>query len=282
MQKKIIKDHFDRAIKLVSQKSFPFHPIQYFQITVIDTPGFGFQDFIEEETLDKIVKYLTEDMLAVNTFAIVLPHDTNRQTAELNRFVYLLKGTFAGNFGKSFAQNIILVASKWRYDRKGEAEEAAWLKVQKSLFRTVLPSGAENLRAIYFNAFFNPSNKAEADKYDSEMQKLLDWSTENSCYSVQGIIAEKTYSRRLEEKLKILEDELEIARNPTVTSKPSHAPPPVTGSGSLAGAAVGCLLLGVLLGAAGFYYFKTNCDGTDPEEEEDKELDRVQSNNANN
>ena len=85
--------------------------VLHFQVTVVDTPGFGMNITEEEATIDKVVDFLRNDIMFVHAFVIALKQTDNRPTYGLRNMLRL----FARMFGKSFWNNVILEGTFWSF-----------------------------------------------------------------------------------------------------------------------------------------------------------------------
>ena len=74
------------------------------RVTVIDTPGFGNKLVEEEETIEKLVTTLKEEIKYVDVFVIAFKQNDNRMTDSLRSMISL----FEKMFGHKFWENVIL------------------------------------------------------------------------------------------------------------------------------------------------------------------------------
>jgi len=227
-------------------------------ITVVDTPGFDMREDEEEETISKVVEALRDDIEYVDAFAIVLKSDELRKSRALESIINLYKTIF----GPGFIKNVILVASFWGYSRshelgRGDLTEEAWLDQQKKLFNNL--KGVENLEAVYYTQRFRHEDPKQSNKFNKEMNHLLQFAEESSpfhCKDIvvaqQEIVKLRDENRRLNEKVKVA-DEYEALKvkydNITKLYEKCKEQPRVgTSSSSLVGIALGCTVLGIILG----------------------------------
>ena len=74
------------------------------RVTVIDTPGFGNKLVEEEDTIEKLVTTLKEEIKYVDVFVIAFKQNDNRMTYSLRSMISL----FEKMFGHKFWDNVIL------------------------------------------------------------------------------------------------------------------------------------------------------------------------------
>jgi len=235
------------------------------KITVVDTPGFDMREDEEEETISKVVEALRDDIQYVDAFAIVLKRTELRKSRSLESIINLYKTIF----GPEFINNVILVASFWGYSRnheieRGDQTEEVWLDQQKKLFNNV--AGVENLEAVYYTQRFRHEDPKQLNKFNKEMNHLLQFAEESSPFHCKDIVVAqleidqlREENRRLNEKVKVVDEfeALKVKYNNTFDQLElceKKGPKVATSSGSLVGIALGCTALGIILGV-----FFVNC-----------------------
>jgi len=229
------------------------------EITVVDTPGFDMREDEEKETISKVVEALRDDIQYVDAFAIVLKSTELRKTRSLENIITLYKTIF----GPGFIKNVILVASFWGYSRnheisRGDQTEEVWLEQQKKLFNNV--AGVENLEAVYYTQRYTTDDSKQVKRFNDEMNHLLHFAEKSSPFHCQDIeLAQleidslREENRRLNEKVKVVDEyeALKVKYNNTLDlleQCEKKGPRVSTSSGSLVGIALGCTVLGIILG----------------------------------
>jgi len=247
-------------------------------ITVIDTPGFGMRKEEEEETITKVVEALRDDVQYVSAFAIVLKGNEVRQSRSLQNIINLYQTIF----GPAFVKNVILVASFWGYSRsheieRGQRNEASWLEQQKQLFKNM--KGAESLQAVYYTPRYEHDVEKQANRFKSEMQTLYNFAKDSQSFHCKDIVIALDEISKLEKENEELKEKVKDAdkyhecqenfKNATNELELLKAAPIVTtGTSSLVGIALGCTVLGLVLGV---FFVNAYKNMKSPSEEDDTE-----------
>merc|ERR1712226_199788 len=284
------------------QKGYFLGDPKYRNITVIDTPGLGMQEWEEAESTKTIVEML-KDIKYVHTFAMLYKENDDRATEErLAVFRH-----YSNIFGEDFIKNVIIVATHWGYNeqakhvRKEHAKNqdfTDWLTHQKKISKFDKLKYGNQLEAIYFtpwNLVHDPSLRHNS--YDN-LIKLYEWSLKRKPFHCQDIKAAKTeYQKLLDDhknkldKLERINKELDENKKCITERKELKGKVKEYEEGKddkieksqtkMIGLGIGCTVLGIILGFLAFRYYKLNANNANYNDDDgdDDDLEQMGGNN---
>lgn len=268
------------------------------ELTVIDTPGLGMESLEEQESIEQIVNIL-KTVEYVHTFAFLIKENSNRATRERQSIIRL----YTKIFGSKFLKNVVLVATFWGYSQDAELArdhtQESWLEAQKSLsFKDM--DYSDDLRAIYFT----PRHKLSRDYWHNattQLTRLYHMSRDNDpfhCKDIDIVLDDwtkaqeeieklKNETRKKDEELKKLDECQQAKKNLTILEGELRArgrrkdDQIQASSLKMIGTAIGCILLGVILGFCLYRYYTHQCSVDSYDSEEDLENVKVNGNMVN-
>jgi len=265
-------------------------------ITVVDTPGLGMDLDEDSSTAKKIVQKLKNEIKYVNAFVMIYKKDANRG---LNGRLAVIKH-YMEIFGNDFLDNVVFVASFWRYNEDDRPENRNWLKkqIQFSNFSTL--QNADKFKAYYFQPWKYLEDESSQEKFTGNLTGLYDWAIHRPPFECLTIIEAKPRIAKLLEDIKnqtrILEiraaqlDEYEICKSDRQnytelikeyrTEKDNQVRKSNT---EMIGLGLGCIVLGLILGFLAFRYYKVSTNDAnyndDDDDGNDEEIERGERNN---
>merc|ERR1719219_330767 len=181
--------------------------------TIVDTPGFGADDILEENRhVEDMVKVFRDDLKFINVFVILFKETDMR----LDKALRSMLATFQHMFGNEFWRNSILEATQWSHDpgyreTRSHLTEKRWAgdfnKKLKDIFHFDF-----DLPAVFIDTFHRRTNQHEAEMFEKNTLKLWEFAEGKldspfRCRDVQVVLHE---SSLLEESLADLKEEAEV------------------------------------------------------------------------
>ena len=252
----------------------------------------------EQESIEQIVNIL-KTVEYVHTFAFLIKENSNRATRERQSIIRL----YTKIFGSKFLKNVVLVATFWGYSEDAELArdhtQESWLEAQKSLSFTDMEY-SDDLRAIYFT----PRHKLSRDYWHNattQLTRLYHMSRDNDpfhCKDIDIVLDDwtkaqeeieklKSETRKKDEELKKLDECQQAKNNLTILEGELRArgrrkdDQIQASSLKMIGTAIGCILLGVILGFCLYRYYTHQCSVNSYDSEEDLENLKVNGNMVN-
>jgi len=265
-------------------------------ITVVDTPGLGMDLEEDSSTAKKIVQKLKNEIKYVHAFVMIYKKDANRG---LNGRLTVLQH-YIDMFGKEFLDNVVFVASFWRYNEDDMKENRNWLKKQINLSNLSTLQNADKFEAFYFQPWKYLEDESSQEKFNGNLTGLYDWAIQRPPFECLTIIEAKPRIAKLLEDIKnqtrILEiraaqlDEYEICKSDRQnytelikeyrTEKDNQVKKSNT---EMIGLGLGCIVLGLILGFLAFRYYKVSTNDAnyndDDDDGNDEEIERGERNN---
>jgi GTP-binding protein EngB required for normal cell division len=281
---------------------------KYRNITVIDTPGLGMQEFEEAESTETIVKMLKDKIKYVHVFAMLYKEDDSRQTDErLAVFRH-----YSNIFGEDFLKNVIIVATHWGYSEQAIHERVEnaknqdytdWLTHQKKISNFDKLKYGNQLKAIYFkpwNLVLDPNLRHNS--YEN-LIKLYEWSLKREPFHCQDIKAVKTeyqkllddhqnkvdklertlekveeQNKKLDEQKKCITERKEL-KGKVKEYEEGKDDKIEKSQTKMIGLGIGCTVLGIILGFLAFRYYKLNANNANYNDDDDDDLEQMGGNN---
>merc|ERR1711874_3119 len=266
------------------------------KITVVDTPGLGMRSFEEINSTETIVDEL-KHVAYVHTFAMLYKSTDMRPTRERQEVFK----HYTRIFGPAFLKNVVIVATHWGYDAKAIKQREKnlkgrdWLEYQKELITEGLDEEEKGyvneLRAIYFEPKDLMTDESLYHKSDENLKRLYDMSVENEpfhCKDIKMVLDDwseaQAIIKNLTEKNKELDEfhqckvdraELEGKLADYENKKDEKIQ---TSQTKMIGLGVGCTVLGIVLGALTFRYYKLNASSNYNDDDEE-DLEQMGGNN---
>jgi len=194
-------------------------------ITVVDTPGFGNSLDEEEESIERLVNFLKDDLQYVNVFILTFKESDRRLTRGLKSMMKLLGRMFGGQLW----HHSILSATHWGYDERhrdirntsgyGENE---WTKGINRLLKG-LPGDPEPLPSVFIDSFYDvgPSEFAE-HKFKENTKMLMQFAKDITepfeCKDIEKATLEIREQKERIKKLSMAMEIMEMEKNSLMTA----------------------------------------------------------------
>merc|ERR1711874_179079 len=174
-------------------------------ITVVDTPGLGMR-LDEDRITGKMIVQKLKEIRYVHAFVMLYKAYDNRglfeRLAALQHYIDV--------FGEDFLQNVIFVATFWRYDEDHREENLNWLENQKKFSGLDTLQYADRLKAIYFQPWRYLEDESSREKFRGNLTELYDWASHKDPFDCIDINDAKPRLQQalddLENKRKALEE----------------------------------------------------------------------------
>lgn len=174
------------------------------KFTMVDTPGFGEDLETEEEMLNEMVDFLKQDIQYVDVFLIAFSEQDTRITRNVKSMLKMLSSMF----GEGFWNNVLILATKYRYSRDAMAirnnNETAWRQnIRNGLKHTT--KKWESLEAVFIDSFYDPSDPHQLDKFQEGTEELYSFATTTRPFYCQDIKKVINDLKKMEEDKRIIE-----------------------------------------------------------------------------
>merc|ERR1711874_233649 len=173
-------------------------------ITVVDTPGLGMDLEEDSSNAEKIVKKLKNEIKYAHAFVMIYHKDANRG---LNGRLAVIQH-YIDMFGNEFLDNVVFLASFWKYNEDDREENRNWLKkqIQFSNFSTL--QNADKFKAYYFQPWKYLEDESSQEKFTGNLTGLYDWAIQRPPFECLTIIEAKPYIKDLLEQLEREREEI--------------------------------------------------------------------------
>jgi len=181
--------------------------------TIVDTPGFGADDILEENRhVEDMVKVFRDDLKFINVFVILFKETDMR----LDKALRNMLATFQHMFGTEFWRNAILEATQWSHDpgyreTRTHLNEKRWAhdfnKKLQELYHFEF-----DLPAVFIDTFHRRQSEHEVEMFRKNTLKLWEFAERKldnpfRCRDIQAVMHE---SSLLKENLTVLKEEAEV------------------------------------------------------------------------
>ena len=179
-------------------------------VTVVDTPGFGNEIEEEEDTIEKLVTFLREDIKFVNLFVLTFKETDRRLTRGFKSMIKLLGRIF----GQKLWNYTVLCATHWGYDNVQRAirnssgyGEEEWTDHINRLFNG-LSTDTRPLDSVFIDSFYDISKSEIAiSKFAENTDKLLEAAHKmHPPFECKDIEKASLELRQQQQRIKILEE----------------------------------------------------------------------------
>jgi len=181
--------------------------------TIVDTPGFGADDILEENRhVEDMVKVFRDDLKFINVFVILFKETDMR----LDKAMQSMLATFQYMFGNDFWRNAVLEATQWSHDpgyrkRHPHLNEKRWARDFNKELRELFHFDFD-LPAVFIDTFHRKSSEHEAEMFLKNTLKLWEFAEGKldspfHCRDIQAVLHE---SSLLKENLTALKEEAEV------------------------------------------------------------------------
>ena len=141
-------------------------------LNILDTPGFGFHDTIDDQSFDHLVKFLKNDVNSTTAFLLLFKGVEKRFTKTTHDWLKVIENIF----GDKLWDHVVLVATHWHYsrneikkrlDNNPVGDESHW-SYEMNKFIEEYFQNCNNLQTFFIDSYHNED--------DLEIQKFNHYS----------------------------------------------------------------------------------------------------------